>query len=90
MKNLLSTFIIFTAIGFSSIQANESYENITLSPEKNCLLLEQNQLLLDSDTPCADQWSQNVNALINAGIGPMTAETIADIDFETCLDETYG
>lgn len=89
MKKVFSTFIIFIALGFSNVQANEPYNDVTLSIQKSIVSPEVNELLLESDTPCADQWVQNYNALINAGIGPMTAETIADIDFETCLNQHY-
>mgnify|MGYP005847655719 CR=1 FL=1 len=43
-----------------------------------------------TDTPCADQYAVDMNALLNAGFSFHTADAIANLDFEQCLDDTYG
>lgn len=43
-----------------------------------------------SDTPCADQAKKNEQALKAIGLGDNTIDAIVEIDFQKCLDDTYG
>lgn len=43
-----------------------------------------------SDTPCADQYARDLQALEGANFGHKTAVAIATADFNDCMDKTYG
>lgn len=46
---------------------------------------------LEKGTPCADQWSADVDILMDYfGATFDEADAIATREFEKCLDETYG
>lgn len=39
-----------------------------------------------AEHPCVTQYVKNMNALLDAGFGSNTADAIAGIDFNACLD----
>jgi hypothetical protein len=82
-KNILSlvAFMAFSVVAFAN--TIEIKEEVVVKEEIT-------KELIESDTPCADQWSVNYDAMRWAGISHNTAILIADLDFEDCLDETYG
>ena len=47
-------------------------------------------LMNESETPCFDQYLKDKAALKSVGLSDNTAEAIANMDFEECLDRTYG
>ena len=47
--------------------------------------------ILLSDTPCADEWTKDVDCLMENYCATFEqAVELADRAFEKCLDETYG
>lgn len=44
----------------------------------------------ESKTPCADEANRNRQALRGVGLGENTIEAIIELDFQDCLDRTYG
>jgi hypothetical protein len=82
MKKVVFSLVVFMAFSVSAF-AN------TVEVKEEVVVLELQELVV-SDTPCADEWVKNYNALRDAGFGMNTAFAIADLDFEDCMEETYG
>ncbi len=48
------------------------------------------EIKVESETPCTDQYKKDKAALKAAGFSELTAEAIADADWNNCMEETYG
>ena len=77
MKKLVFSALACVAFAGSGFAANEVNEQV-----------DQFEAVA-SDTPCADQWTKDYNALIDAGYSHNTAVAIANSDFNDCMDSTY-
>ena len=77
MKKMLFSaiaMVAFSVSGFASTEVVEKNEKIEA---------------VTSDTPCADQWSKDYNALRDAGYSHNTAVAIANADFNDCIETNY-
>lgn len=85
MKTLLLSAFALISITAASFGA-ENVENLQWSQTKNLTTIRVNF----SGTPCADQYVQDMDGLLDAGYGFETANAIATLDFNDCLDAKYG
>jgi len=74
MKKILFVAIATVAFAGTTFAANEVVEKVEV---------------VNSNTPCADQWSKDYEALREAGYSHNTSVAIADVDFNDCLDTNY-
>ena len=74
--------VALVAFSFAGM-ANNSVEKV-----ENDLTKEE--LLLLSDTPCADKWELTYDGLRDLGYSHDYANGYADSIFNQCMDETYG
>lgn len=78
--------VALVAFSFAGMANTGGEENNTIKINQT---VEKKETL--SDTPCADQWSSDVDFFMDyLGVSLRKAMRLADLAFEDCLDDVYG
>ena len=85
MKKFMFSAVALVAFSFAGM-ANNSVENDVIIEND----VAKEELLLVSDTPCADKWELTYDGLRDLGYSHDYANGYADSIFNQCMDETYG
>lgn len=81
--------VFFTAIAMIAF-SGASMAN-TIADEEVVVNNKEKVIILKKDYPCTEQWSQDVDALMEFfDLSLEEADEIATLGFELCLCNTYG